>query len=873
MNKLLAQSAVVTVVLLLLLVSRAGAQHFKFLNDPAVKNFYDIQKSEGAALKKKYGKRLKPATALKKRSHKDEREEEEENENPYIHYKRWEYYMAPRVYPSGDITLPSTTYQRYREYVERTPEVQAMYYNAARTTQATADTSWSFVGPAGSILGGRSAGRMNFVRFDPSNANVMYAGSPAGGLWKSFDGGKVWRTNTDYLSVLGCSDLAIDPSNSNILYLATGDFDGGDTRSIGILKSTDAGLTWNETGLTWEVDSSPNVSRVLINPQNTQVLLVSCSGGIYRSDDAGATWTQTLDSGVFYDMEFNPANPDIVYACSDTFYRSADGGVTWTAITSNLPTANVSRTSLAVTAANPAYVYLLYSKTNGDDFKGIYRSADNGLTFTLRASTPNILGYDLQAGSGGQSWYDQALAVSPVDPELVLAAGVRNCRSKDGGITWVEATKDCEDADLELHWDIHGIEFVPGSSTHAFVVCDGGIYKTTTAGNCWSAVNQDNISVQQIYRFSMASDNPNIMIVGLQDGATMVQHAGNYNQVLGGDGLDCFIDRTNSDIMYGSVYFGAYQMSVDGGITFKDIVTGLSGQAGWLAPWLQDPVHASTLWAGYSQVFKSVNRGSKWTQAGTIPGDGEIVGLVVAPSNNATVYACRFSSVFVTTNGGTLWEDITAGLPVDQAALTNIEVDDADPQHVWVTFSGYTADAKVYESKNGGATWNNYSTGLPNLPANCIRIIPGGTLDEVYVGCDIGVYYRNNTMSSWTPYFKDLPHSPVKDIEIYKPGKKIRVCTFGRGIWEAPLKSSATITGIEKSSDISFQCYPNPFVKEIAIKGTGKFTYRIYNEAGALVDAGMAEGTVKVGATLAPGIYIIKIGHQTGSSFAKILKE
>ncbi|HEY8934300.1 MAG TPA: T9SS type A sorting domain-containing protein [Cyclobacteriaceae bacterium] len=848
----------------------------KFLQGTTTKNFYEIQKSVGPALKKKYGRTLKPAVALRKRLREESREEEEEKENAYLHYKRWENFMEPRVYPSGDITLPSSTYERYMEYVQRTPELQSMYYNSARMAEATADTSWHFVGPPGSNMQGRNAGRMNFIRIDPSNTNIVYAGSPGGGLWKSVNGGVEWRTNTDYLSIIGCSDLAIDPSNTNILYLATGDFDGGDTRSIGVLKSTDAGLTWNETGLAWDVSSSPKISRVLVNPENTQIIIVAASDGIYRSTDGGTSWEKTLSSEVLYDAEFKPGDASILYATGNNFYRSADGGVTWTTITSALPTTNIGRTSLAVTPANSDYVYVLYSNNDKNDFLGFYRSTDSGLNFALRANSPNILGYNLDAGSGGQSWYDQGLTVSSVDADAIISSGVRACRSTDGGTTWVVATSDCDDTNLEMHWDIHYVEFVPGSSTNAFAACDGGIYKTVNAGTCWSAINQDNVSVQQIYKFSMSSTNPDIMISGHQDGATIIHNVGTYSQVLGGDGMDCFIDRANSNVMYGSVYFGAYNRSVNGGVTFTGIVTGLTGQAAWVAPWQQDPIDAATLWAGYSQVFRSTNRGTNWTQMGTIPNDGTMVDIHVAPSDNKVVYACRYNELFVTTTAGTVWKDITAGLPVDIAAMTGLSVDDADPKHVWVTFSGYTENLKIFESTDGGTTWNNYSAGLPNLPANCIRIVPGtgSKLDELYAGCDVGVYYRNNTMSSWTPYFKDLAHARVTDIEIYKPTSKIRVSTYGRGIWEAPLKYPVVVvTGIEKENVGTFYCYPNPFVKEVVIKGKGKFSYTIYNEAGAVVGKGDAEETVKVGSNLSPGLYMIKIQNQSGSSFAKILKD
>jgi photosystem II stability/assembly factor-like uncharacterized protein len=111
---------------------------------------------------------------------------------------------------------------------------------------------------------GGNAGRINFVRFHPTNTNIIYVGAPVGGLWITTNGGTSWTTNTDQLAVIGCSDIAIDPSNTNIMYLATGDGDAGDSYSIGVLKSTDGGVTWNTTGLTWAVSLGRTISKLII---------------------------------------------------------------------------------------------------------------------------------------------------------------------------------------------------------------------------------------------------------------------------------------------------------------------------------------------------------------------------------------------------------------------------------------------------------------------------------------------------------------------------------------------------------------------------------------------------------------------------------
>jgi len=253
-------------------------------------NFYDVQK----AFNKYYVKKDRQIERQKRRMSKRQGEgvHQEEIEVPgFAQYKRWENFMAPRVFPTGERFDPSLTWRENEKYRKQF------------STQTAG--SWTLIGPTSTIPIGGGAGRLNFVRFEPGNANTIYVGSPAGGLWKSTDAGLTWSTNTDQLAqVIGCTDIAIDPTNVNTMYLATGDGDAGDTYTIGILKSTDGGQTWNTTGLSYYMANTRQISRILIDPTNTSTLLVASSAGIFRSTDAGATFTlvQTgiLLGGIFY---------------------------------------------------------------------------------------------------------------------------------------------------------------------------------------------------------------------------------------------------------------------------------------------------------------------------------------------------------------------------------------------------------------------------------------------------------------------------------------------------------------------------------------------------------------------------------------------
>jgi hypothetical protein len=251
----------------------------------------------------------------------------------YKSFKRWEHYMKPRVYPSGDVTLPSKNYTNYKQWESDL---------AAAGIPKSTNGNWSIIGPIGKPTGG-GAGRLNFIRFDPTNSNTIWVGAPDGGLWKTTNGGTSWATNTDQLSTIGVSDVAIDPTNTQTMYLATGDSDGGDTYSIGLLKSTDGGNTWNTTGLTWATNLGRTIGRVLVNPSNPQIILVFSSAGIYRSTNGGSTFTTATGSFTTSDGEFKPGDPNTVYACGTSFKRSTDGGATWTAVT--VPLTGIGRLS------------------------------------------------------------------------------------------------------------------------------------------------------------------------------------------------------------------------------------------------------------------------------------------------------------------------------------------------------------------------------------------------------------------------------------------------------------------------------------------------------------------------------------------------
>ncbi len=700
-------------------------------------------------------------------------------------FKRWEWYYAPRVGVSGDLTMPAYSYINFFTYLEQNPAAKQMR-NASISRQLSS-TNWNFVGPTGAPNGG-GAGRLNFVRFDPNNNSIIYVGAPAGGLWKTTNGGTSWTCLTDFLPIIGCSDLAIDPSNTQVLYLATGDNDGGDMPSLGVLKSIDGGLTWNSTGMNFNIVQSRKVARVIIDPSNTNVVYCGTSAGIYKTYDAGVTFTQISGSGIV-DMEMNPTDPQTLYACRTSFIKSTNGGATWTTISTGLPLANsVSRLAIAVTKDDANYVYILAGNGNTQGFEGIYVSTNAGQSFTPRANSPNLLGWDPNGNDNdGQAWYDLSIAVAPYNKDVVVVGGVNIWRSDDGGFTW----------NLNAHWyggggvpyvhaDIHALEFLPGAVSTLYVGCDGGIFMTDDDGANYTDLSS-NLCIAQIYKMGQSVSNAATVITGHQDNGTNLKVNASEDEVLGGDGMDCFIDRTSDFNLFGSIYYGDYYRSNDGGNNWSGITSGLSGNFGWVSPWKQDPNVANTIYCAGSQMFKSTNQGNTWTQMGTLSNGQSIVEFEVAESNTQYLYITNGAQIWKTSNGGTTYTNITSPINTSGASIQNITISPYDENMVWICLSGYSLNNKVWFTADAGVTWTNISYGLPNIPANAIKAVSNTGNNLVFVGMDAGVYYRHDYSNGWQPYFSALPLAPISDFELFESTMTLRAATYGRGVWEVAI--------------------------------------------------------------------------------------
>lgn len=809
-------------------------------------NFYDIQKTFNEYWKKKSV---------------NERDTEENKDGEWKQFKRWEWFAEQRVYPSGSFFDPEILVKEYSKYKSEHSTEKSLGERLA---------NWTFLGPQIIPGGGGGSGRVNCMAFDPINPGKIYIGAASGGLWKSTDDGNTWSSNTDLLPALSISEIVINPLNTNIMYISTGDKYGfwggmpgffGGNYSAGLMKSIDGGVSWNPSGLNYTQAQGSLIQRVIINPLNPDVLIVATNTGIYRSNDAANTLTN-VQAGDFYDLEFNTANPDIVFASSSGgLYRSNDGGITWFLLSATFCAGE--RTSIEVTPANSNVIYLWCS--NGDFCK----STDCGASWNY-GSSPSVLVTDLD-------YYGKAFAVSPLDENVIYSGGVIIAKSTDGGSTWnINSVWYPWNATNYVHADNHLITFLPGGDGSVIFSCnDGGLFKTLDGGNIWYDLS-NGLDIKQYYRIGCSALDPNLIYGGAQDNGTDRLYGPYSDNVFKGDGMECLIDYTDSYVVYASVYEGNFIKSTDGGTTFPYNITPSGVTGAWVTPMVMHPTNPQILFAGYQDVYKSTDGGNSWNTISTnIDGGTTLNSVTVSASNPDYIYVASFGNIFRTVNGGTSWNTITQNLPVNTVGITGIAINSTNPDNVWVTLSGYSTGDKVFKTADGGSTWINCSGMLPNIPVNCI-VYQNGSNDIIYIGTDFGVYYKDATMNDWVYYNDGLPNVIINELEIQYSAGKLRAATYGRGLWESDLSS---ITTINQSNNIqSVSVFPNPAYDQLTISGLQvtnfeKINAEIYNSIGEkILDMTITKNKMDI-RSLKPGIYMIKIALTKETISRKFIKK
>lgn len=762
----------------------------------------------------------------------------EETEPGFLPADGW--FERQRAFPFEEI--PQGEYLKSVDYVR----------NYMTTSESDNISSWSLAGPM------NIEGRVTTAVIHPVNSQIVYIGTANGGVWKSTNFCQSWSSVFDNQNTSSIGALAIDHVNPEIIYCGTGE--SNSLRSYypgtGIYKSTNGGSSWTFLGL----DSSFTIGNIAINPSNTLELYVAAGGwtrrknnqrGIYKSTDGGLNWQRKLfmsDSVAAIDVKIDPGNSSKIFAAmwerqrredyikyggiNSGLYVSTNSGDSWSQVSGGFPAndASLGRISFDISNSDSQIIYALTAAANGNS-RGLYKTTNGGTNWSLINSGA--------AASSNYAWFNRICKIDPSNSNKLFCGGLEMELSNNGGASFSSVSSS--------HVDQHAATFAESNPNYIVIGNDGGVDYSTDAGSTWQA--SQTLPITQFYAGDIDINNPNTILAGAQDNGTIRTNGSvsTWNEIYGGDGFYCLVDYTNSQRIYASSQNGGIVRSTNGGVSFQSGTNGLDvSHTNWMTPYVMDKNNPLTLYCGTYKIYKSTNGMQSWT---VISPDlatahrvnlGTITTLDVAKSDPNVIYCgTDDANVWRTTNGGSNWTKINAGLPYRWVTRVAVHPDSANV--CYVTLSGYKVDSTgshIFRTTDFGNSWTSIRGNLPDAPVNDIIIDPDNT-NTLYIATDITVMFTSNLGASWNILSAGIPSNvPCHDLTFHRPSRTLIVWTHGRSAF----KTVVPLTGIESNisvltSDYKLeQNFPNPFNPSTQFSFTvsipANISIKIYNSLG-----------------------------------------
>jgi photosystem II stability/assembly factor-like uncharacterized protein len=738
---------------------------------------------------------------------------------------RKDWFLFQRMYPSN--TIPRDARLRAWESARRIRTESLITPAASR--------AWRSVGPIPTVSHypnnwGVTSGRVNAIAVSPANPRIVVVGAATGGLWRSTDSGATFAPVADDQVDIAVGSIAFSQSSPSVAYAAMGDTKVGYLGS-GVLKSTNEGRTWSRVSNS-SLPSPATVAKIEVDPSDANRVYIAqytrlatdrvTSSGVYVSTDGGVNWIKTLTGGA-RDVVIDAGNSRTIYAglmrvdaAGDPpagLYRSTDRGSTWTNILTAQYTIGLRRDiKIAVSRANPQMIYVYMGGFTVGRFEArLIASTDGGATWADRGTG----GFDT-----GQFGYNTFIIADPANPSTVYLGSRDVYRSTDGGINWFNLTRnffpvagfhDYTPEASKSHPDQHALAFVPGSSHQFYIGNDGGVSKTTDGGATFQSLNST-LTLTQFIGIAVHPTDAGLTVGGSQDnGAQLRNQSGLWREISAGDGGRTVFNPLDPSIVFVTRVRGAVLRYRDGGQTFDDQVaydetfgepTG-GARIAFYPPFVGNGID-QTLYLGTWRLFTSTDLGASWnapagdldfTKGFTDRGADLLNAIGVGRADTRVIYTGSVQGrAMRTTDGGTTWTDVTAGLP--NRSITSVAVHPTDPAIAYLSVSGFNA-GHVFKTTDFGATWVDASSGLPDVPANALLFDPLSS-DTLYVGTDVGVF-RSTAGAAWEGFNKGLPPVVVTGFAA-QPTGLIQVATYGRGAYEMaglarPSIASASFNG------------------------------------------------------------------------------
>lgn len=698
-------------------------------------------------------------------------------------------------------------------------------------TSALARLTFRSIGPANMM------GRSTDVEGVPGNANVVYVGTAAGGLWKTTNGGTTWSPLFEKQPTLSIGDLALEPGNPDVIYVGTGEANARNSVSFGrgMYKSTDGGRSWRFIGL----GDTRHIARVMVSPADTRTVFACAAGhmggpnaerGVFVSRDAGVTWSKTLfvdDRHGCADLDIDPRNPNIVYAVMWLFdrkqwnftsgseqggiFKSVDGGATWTKLGGGLPKL-LGRVGVKVAPSSPNVVYAIAESKEGF----VWRSDNFGETWRKTSDDARTI---------CRGFYYADLRVDPQNPERLYSIACNLSVSIDGGRNFRPIAQT-------VHGDHHSLWIDPTDPARIWNTNDGGIAESRDQGASWRFPNH--FPLAQFYQLHADNREPFYHVGGgLQDNGNwvgpsrtrdplgilvddwnLVSYGDGYYQTSHPDDPDFIITDSQGGMIWRTQMRTREQEDIspqprrnDGGP-----VNDLKYRFNWNAPIVASPHDGKVVYFGSQVLFRSKDFGASWQaispdlskndttrhgwaggpamlEATTAEYYNTIYSIAESPVQKGLIWAgLDDGNLHVTRDDGATWTRVDRNVPGvgPEAVVSHVEASRTAACTAYATFERkFMDDLKpyVFRTTDCGATWTNIAGNLPDgAYLQVLREDPKNP-SVLYAGTETGLYVSVTGGNDWFRLGGNLPPIPVHEVIVHARENDLIVATHARGVW------------------------------------------------------------------------------------------